>query len=210
QQDPLVGTDQQHRTATAWESPLVDRPGASTFGLNGFHCVYSGFGGWNPRNSGGYIVYRNKHWVFKDTDLYFGDTFGSEAKVFGYEVDGVDFTFKNGLPYPTFSDGAPETLEILALNASGLEEEDHGNKGAVLYAADGDLAFKAEALCGEDSPEVREKIQYGAGQMAVFTRGGGTVFNAGSCEWINGLRLREPFTEKITHNVLQRFIEGPL
>jgi hypothetical protein len=205
ERDPVMGTEQQRSLSTAWESPLVGRPGASTFGLNGFHCVYSGFGGWNPRNSGGYTVYRNKHWVFEGTDLYFGDTFGMQAKVFGYEVDGVDFTFKNGLPYPTFSDGAPETLEILAMNASGLEEEDHGNEGAVLYAGDADVAFKVQELEGQDTPELREKHQYGAGQMAVFTRNGGTVFNAGSCEWVNGLRLRDPFTEKITQNVLKRF-----
>lgn len=208
EQDPLMGTEQQHRVSTGWESPLVARPGATTFGLNGFHCVYTGFGGWNPRNSGGYVVYRNDHWVFEDTDLYFGDCFGMDVKVFGYEVDGVDFTFRKGLPYPTFTDGAPETLEILAMNASGLEEEDHGNKGTVLYAGDGDIAFKVNELYGEDTPELRKDNQYGAGQMAVFTRNGGTVFNAGSCEWVNGLRLREPFTEKITRNVLDRFSRG--
>lgn len=204
--DPLMGTDNQRKLATAWESPLVDRPGASTFGLNGFHCVYSGFGGWNPRNSGGYVVYRNDHWVFDDCDIYFGDCIGMSAKIFGFEVDGVDFTFRNGLPYPTFTDGAPEGLEILAMNASGLEEEDHGNKGTVLYAGDADLAFKVEELYGEDTPELRRDSQYGAGQMAIFSRNGGTVFNAGSCEWVNGLRLREPFTEKITCNVLNRFV----
>ena len=205
--DPLMGTDKQQQLSTAWESPLVNRPGASTFGLNGFQCVYAGFGGWNPRNSGGYVVYRNQHWVFEGTDLYFGDTFGAEAKVFSFEVDGVDFTFKHGLPYPTFSDGAPETLEILAMNASGLEEEDHGNKGGVMYAGDADVEFKVTELYGEDTPELRAKSQYGAGMMAVFTRNGGTVFNAGSCEWVNGLRLREPFTEKITRNVLDRFTQ---
>jgi len=204
--DPLMGTAEEHMLATAWESPLVDRPGATTFGLNGFHCVYSGFGGWNPRNSGGYVVYRNDHWVFADCDLYFGDCFGTSAKVFGFEVDGVDFTFRNGLPYPTFTDGAPENLQILAMNASGLEEEDHGNKGAVMYAGDADIAYKVEELHGEDTPELRRENQYGAGQMAIFSRNGGTVFNAGSCEWVNGLRLREPFTEKITCNVLDRFL----
>lgn len=204
--DPLMGTQEQHMLATAWESPLVDRPGATTFGLNGFHCVYAGFGGWNPRNSGGYVVYRNDHWVFEDCDLYFGDCFGMSAKVFGFEVDGVDFTFRNGLPYPTFTDGAPEGLEILAMNASGLEEEDHGNKGTVLYAGDADVAYKVEELHGDDTPELRRESQYGAGQMAIFSRNGGTVFNAGSCEWVNGLRLREPFTEKITCNVLDRFV----
>jgi hypothetical protein len=67
------------------------------------------------------------------------------------------------------------------------------------------VAFKVQELEGQDTPELREKHQYGAGQMAVFTRNGGTVFNAGSCEWVNGLRLRDPFTEKITQNVLKRF-----
>jgi len=204
--DPVMGTDEQHKLTTAWESPLVNRPGASTFGLNGLHCVYAGFGGWNPRNTGGYTVYRNDHWAFEGCDLYFGDSFGSSAKVFGFEVDGVDFTFRNGLPYPTFTDGAPEGLEILAMSASGIEEEDHGNKGARMYAGDGDLAFKVHELYGRDTPELRRENQYGAGQMAVFSRNGGTVFNAGSCEWVNGLRLREPFTEKITRNVLDRFI----
>ncbi len=203
-QDPVMGTEYQEKLTTAWESPLVNRPGALTFGLNGFHCVYAGFGGWNPRNSGGYTVYRNDHWVFEGCDLYFGDNFGGSAKVFGYEVDGVDFTFRNGLPYPTYTDGAPENLQILAMNTSGLEEEDHGNKGARLYAGDADLAFKVEELHGEDTPSVRRENQFGAGQMAIFSRNAGTVFNAGSCEWVNGLRLREPFTEKITRNVLDR------
>ena len=204
--DPVMGTEQQSSLTSAWESPLVKRPGASTFGLNGFHCVYSGFGGWNPRNSGGYIVYRNNHWVFSGCDLYFGDCFGMSAKVFGYEVDGVDFTFRQGLPYPTGSDGAPENLEILAMNASGLEEEDHGNKGTVLYAADADVEFKVSEFFGQDTPDLRRENQYGAGQMAIFSRNNGTVFNAGSCEWVNGLRLREPFTEQITRNVLDRFV----
>lgn len=202
-EDPVMNTPEQASVSTAWESALVGRPGASTFGLNGFHCVYSGFGGWNPRNAGGYVVYRNNHWVFEGCDLYFGDCFGMDARIFSYEVDGVNFTFRDGLPYPTYDDGAPEGLEILAMNASGLEEEDHGNKGAVLYCGDADLAFKVQEIHGEDTPELRAKNQYGAGQMAIFSRGG-TVFNAGSCEWVNGLRLREPFTERITCNVLNR------
>lgn len=208
EQDPLMDSGSTERVTTAWESPLVNRPGASTFGLNGFHCVYSGFGGWNPRNSGGYVVYRNEHWVFEGCDLYFGDCFGMSAKVFGYEVDGVDFTFRNGLPYPTFTDGAPENLEILAMNASGLDEEDHGNKGTVLYAGDADIEYKVMEMHEQDTPELRKANQYGAGQMAIFSRKGGTVFNAGSCEWVNGLRLREPFTEKITRNVLDRFLKS--
>lgn len=202
--DPVMNTAEQRRLTTAWQSPLVNRPGASTFGLNGFGCVYAGFGGWNPRNSGGYVAYRNNHWVFDGTDLYFGDTFGADAKIFGYEVDGVDFIMRNGLPYPTYKDGAPESLEILAMNVCSLEEEDHGNKGSLMYVGDADLEFKVQELYGEDTAQLRNENQYGAGMMAIFSRNDGTVFNAGSCEWVNGLRLREPFTERITRNVLDR------
>jgi hypothetical protein len=46
---------------------------------------------------------------------------------------------------------------------------------------------------------------YGAGMVATFKRGQGEVFNAGSTEWVSGLIHRDPFTERITHNVLRRF-----
>jgi hypothetical protein len=42
--------------------------------------------------------------------------------------------------------------------------------------------------------------------MVVYRRGKGEVFNASSCEWVNGLRLSDPFTEQITHNVLRRYL----
>ena len=46
---------------------------------------------------------------------------------------------------------------------------------------------------------------YGSGMVATFTRGRGTVFCAGTTEWVNGLRLHDEFTEQITRNVLTRF-----
>jgi hypothetical protein len=41
--------------------------------------------------------------------------------------------------------------------------------------------------------------------IASFTRGPGTVFNGGSTEWPRALELRDPFVERIVHNVLRRF-----
>jgi hypothetical protein len=32
------------------------------------------------------------------------------------------------------------------------------------------------------------------------------VFNAGTSEWVSGLIHRDPFTERITHHVLRRFL----
>jgi hypothetical protein len=44
--------------------------------------------------------------------------------------------------------------------------------------------------------------------MVEFTRGAGSVFHAGSCEWIAGLAARDHATETVTRNVLQRFGRG--
>ena len=41
--------------------------------------------------------------------------------------------------------------------------------------------------------------------MATFTRGGGTVFNAGASQWVAGLIHSDWFVERITRNVLDRF-----
>jgi hypothetical protein len=41
--------------------------------------------------------------------------------------------------------------------------------------------------------------------MASFTRGGGTVFNAGASQWVAGLIHGDWFVERITRNVLDRF-----
>ena len=203
EQDPLAREDPGQMTG-AWEDPIVGRPGASTMGLNALRGVYAGWGGFSPRQAGGFVVYRPEHWVFDGSDLYFGDVLGSEAGVFGYEVDGVDFTFREGQPYPTGKDGAPETLEILAMAPSTNLEEDHGNPGTCLFGGDGELLFTSQILLGDTSEESQRRSRYGAGMMAVFTRSQGMVFNAGSCEWVNGLRLREPMTERVTKNVLDR------
>ncbi len=139
-----------------------------------------------------YTVYQPKHWVFAGTDLYFGDSFGGSVRVYAYEVDGVDFDFKFGRPCPTHTDGAPESLEILAMGVSSNVEEDHGNPGTYLYAGDGNLQFVAQLRYGDPDPQLLENSRYGAGMLAAFTRGTGEVVNVGSIEWVNGLNLENP------------------
>ncbi len=207
-EDPYYDSDRKHLTTTAWETPQVGRPGAETFGLNGGRGVYTGWGGCMPRASGGFTVYRPEHWVFGGTDLYYGDVFGSEAKVFGYEVDGLEYTVRHGLPYPTYEDGAPEDVEILAMGLATLLEEDHGNPGSLLFIGEEDARFAAMAMFGEDSPEGVERLKRGSGMIVTFSRGAGRVFHAGTVEWVAGLVARDPYVERITRNVLDRFLEG--
>ncbi|MGW5111227.1 N,N-dimethylformamidase beta subunit family domain-containing protein [Nocardia sp. NPDC004123] len=202
--DPLYETDPS-RVTTVWDAPIVGRPGAQTMGLTGFGGVYSRYGNAVPRSSGGFTVYRPEHWLFEGTDLYYGDVIGgAPVCTAAFELDGVDYTFRKGLPYPTFEDGAPETLEILALAPAVVGAEDRWNAEVPLGAPEFEAEMMLPFIYGDDVPEYQRDRRYGAGMVGVFTRGAGTVVNAGSCEWVNGLIERDFFTEQITHNALRR------
>ena len=205
-QDPVLKDPaRKHLVTGFWESQIVKRPAVTTFGANGERGVYSRYGGCAPRSSGGLTVYRNHHWVFEGTDLYYADVFGEDLPLVGYESDGVAYTFKYGLPYPTGEDGAPKDLEILAMTPVTLEEEDHGNPGQMLQTLDGDWRIITQQVYGSDSEENLAKLRYGSCVMTYMPKGKGAVFCAGTTEWPYALDQHEWFSEKITHNVLKRF-----
>ena len=146
EEDPVRGTNLERRLTTGWEAPEVGRPGADTFGLNASRGVYALWGGCTPRASGGFTVYRPEHWAFEDTDLYYGDLLGASPRVFGYEVDGLAYTVRDGLPFPTHEDGAPDEIEILAMGlATSVEERPRQPGLGVLYRR------RRCALCGRDA-----------------------------------------------------------
>jgi len=57
-------------------------------------------------------------------------------------------------------------------------------------------------------PAALDQARRGSGMIAYFERGKGSVFNAGSCEWVSGLIEHDPFVERLTRNVLIRFTQG--
>jgi hypothetical protein len=207
ERDPFAKGANSRRTTSNWEDPIVDWPGARTFGLNASYGMYVHVGSQVPRSAGGFTVYRPQHWALADTDLYYGDVLGAAAKVLGYEVDGLDYTFRDGLPYPTFSDGAPENVEIIAMGVAYNNEVMKGRRGEAAYYHDTTPRF-AELRYGAVNEETRDKASRGSGMMVTFTRGRGTVFHAGSCEWVAGLKRRDAATERVTRNVLDRFTSG--
>ena len=167
--------------------------------------AYARYGSTTPRGSGGYTVYRPEHWALADTDLYYGDVFGAAPVcVAAFEVDGVDYTFRHGLPYATGTDGAPADLEIVAMTPAVLGETDRWAGEVPIGAPIAEVQDLLRAVWGDDVPE-RFSTGYGAGMVATFRRGAGEVFNAGTTEWVSGLIHHDPFTEQITHNVLRRF-----
>jgi hypothetical protein len=195
-----------HLATTVWEAKSVGRPGATTTGLNGLGGIYTRYGVATPRSSGGFTVYRPEHWSFEGTDAYYGDMLGGPpAFLAAFEVDSVEYTFRRGLPYPTFEDGAPDSLEILALCPAVRGEEDRFGGCHPLGGPEGEVyAYNAEL--GDDLPDyVHEGQMRGAGMIAAFTRGPGEVFNGGSTEWSHALSTGDPQVDRIVRNVIDRF-----
>jgi hypothetical protein len=122
--------------------------------------------------------------VFAGAGLKAGDAFGGKNTIVGYECDGCEMQWKDGLPFPTHRDGTPQSFVIL------------GACPARWHPAD--------ALWYDRFPRDKggEPIQ-GAAVMGVYTQGG-TVFTCGSTDWAHGLKGDDPTTERITRNLLDR------
>ncbi|OHT78298.1 hypothetical protein BKG69_16985 [Mycobacteroides chelonae] len=203
--DPMFNQNRS-RTTTAWDSPQVARPGAWTMGLTGNAGVYARYGATTPRSSGGFTVYRPDHWALRGSDLYYGDNFGiAPVCIAGFEMDGVDYTFRKGQPYATGADGAPKDLEIIAMAPAVLGDRGERQPGVPVGAPLYEVADFDRIIYGDNVPGHLRDREYGSGMIACHRRGLGTVFNAGSAEWVSGLIHHDPFTEKITANVLNRF-----
>ena len=203
--DPMFRSDTPHLATLCWDAAELARPAALTMGLSGARGVYAGWGGCVPRGSGGFTVYRPEHWAFADTDLYYGDILGGRSRSFGYEVDGLDYVIREGLPAPTGADGAPPGIDILALGLAVTVEEDHGDHAPDLFIGTRDAEIVAEAVHGRATAALVDQIRRGAGMIATYTRGRGEVFNAGSVEWVAGLIRRDEQVERVTGNVLDRY-----
>lgn len=204
--DPVRDTEEKDLLTTIWEDPHLSWPGAQTVGVNGAYGVYAKVGHNAARHSGGFTIYSAQHWSLKGTDLGYGDVLGGDATIFGYEVDGLDYTMQDGLPLPTFKDGALADTQIIALGLACNAEKDHGNRGTVRFYGDDGFHAIALARYGEITDKTLDAANRGCGVIVTAKHGSGEIFCAGSCEWVNGLRVGNKETEIITRNVLDRFI----
>jgi hypothetical protein len=205
-EDPVYRGGDVTRATNSWEAPEIGRPGCKTFGLNASNGVYAGWGGCAPRGVRGFPVYRPQHWAFAGTGLYYGDLLGAESHIYGYEVDGLDYEMRHGLPYPSATSGAPDGLEILALGMACQVEESPDVPLEDQFFGDEDGRFIAETLYGSASDENLEKVRYSNGMIVNFRHGKGEVFHAGTCEWVAGLLRQDAMVERVTRNVLDRYL----
>jgi hypothetical protein len=169
-----------------------------SFSRGGYHRI----GRRVTNGAGGYTVHRPDHWLFDGAGLTYGDLLGAGATVVGYECDGCDLTYRDGLPYPTGSDGTPDTFEILGTAPAApftRETAARPPKPHVMSESE----FTSWRVFGERGPEVEARILHGHAVLGTYTRGG-TVVTSGSTDWVHGLAERDPQIEQITANILER------
>jgi hypothetical protein len=203
--DPVAAETPQLGTHL-WSHPNFARPEAQTTGLSFIFGGYHRLGLCAARGQGGYTVYRNDHWALEGCDLYYGDVFGDQVPLLGYENDGCPLTFgDDGLPAPVARVGVPENLEIIALAPASFAESPSPYRPLIPPEQ---LDVVADIAFGSSSPETQARVLRGHAVMASFHSGEGEVFNAGTTEWAHGLAADDPFVTRITRNVLKRFLSA--
>jgi hypothetical protein len=204
--DPVMVTGPRHLVTESWEVPALNRPGAASFGLDATRGMYASWSGCSPRGAKGFPIYRPDHWAFAGTGLYYGDVLGAESCIFGYEVDGLAYEMRDGLPYALSPQPHHRDFAILGLGLSSTLEEGDTIKPGETFLGSEDAEYVATVLEGEATPATIAKTKRGSGLIVNFKSGLGEVFHAGSTDWIAGLIRHDPLVEQVTSNVLNRYL----
>jgi hypothetical protein len=177
--DPIFQTRDFKTLSTAWSHHLVARPENQLTGVGFLWGGYMKSHGQFMDANAAYVVHRPEHWIFEGTGLKRGDDFGGKDTIVGYECDGCELTWRDGLPFPTYRDGTPKSFEVLATCPVRWHPDD-----AEWY-------------------ERWEKGRTGAATLGIYTQGG-TVFTAATTDWSHGLQGGDKAVDRITRNLLDR------
>ena len=202
--DPVYDTDRIAELTTIWSDYLLERPENHMTGVSFARGGYHRIGKRVTHGSGGYTLHRADHWIFEGTGLDYGDVLGSDATIVGYECDGCDFTYRDGLPFPTGEDGTPANFEIL-----GTAPAAHFTRTTASRppppGVPGEDEFIASRVFNSRDASAVERISHGHAVLGTYvSEGGGTVITSGSTDWVHGLAAREPNVEQITRNIFDR------
>ena len=194
-------TDPQ-RLTDHWDHTRTRRPATLTMGLTGSAGVYAGWSRCAAHGAGGFTLYRPGHWALRGTGLGYGDVLGRDAGIFGYEVDGIDYTMRHGLPYPAPEAALAGPLTIIALSPATSLSYSTGETDRDRFIGSEDAEELSQSLFGRVDADTIARVTHGNGAMVDYRRGRGAILNAGSCEWVAGLIKRDPAVETVTRNVL--------
>ena len=200
-EEPNAGIEASH----FWSHPAFDRPEAALTGLSFLFGGYHRLGLCVARGTAGYTVYDEDHWALEGSDLFYGDTFGGEIPLLGYENDGCRLRFEEetGRLAAVPMLGVPAGLEVIAMAPAQIAEDATRGYPAILTPEN--IQEAATVVYGSAAEVVQRRLLRGHAVMASFRRGDGIVFNAGTTEWAHALKARDPYVEAITRNVLRRF-----
>ncbi len=177
--DPVYKSDDHSTLSSLWSHHLIGRTENELTGVGFIWGGYHRSHGQLMDGSGAFTVHRPDHWIFKGTEVKRGVEFGGKNTIVGYECDGCELTWKDGLPYPTHRDGTPKSFVVLAT---------------------------APAIWHPDDSEWYERWEKGHTGNAVLGiyQNGGTVITAGTTDWSHGLSGSDPVVMRITRNILDR------
>ena len=146
--DPLLGVNDE-LVSSYWHDWPVNDPENTTIGLS-----YRQGGNINDAEGklpaiegyGGYTVADQAHRLFAGTGLANGSEFGRLEKIAGFEVDGTEFNWVNGLPVTTGLNGTPASLEIIATSPATVGTWDGFGTMAVFDTGFGGSVFNAATI----------------------------------------------------------------
>lgn len=177
--DPYYMEGLHKHLSTLWSHHLVKRPENQLTGVGFLWGGYRKSHGQFMDDPAEFTVHRPDHWLFEGTGLKRNDRFGNKDTIVGYECDGCELTWKDGLPEPTLRDGTPKGFTVLATCQAKWHPDD----------------------C--EWYEKWEKGRVGNAVIGSYTRNG-TVVTVGTTDWSHGLRGRDPAVVRITKNVLDK------
>ena len=195
-------TPDRTRMTDHWDHRHIHRPATQTMGLTGSAGVYAGWSRCAAHGAGGFAIYRPHHWAMKGSGMGYGDVLGRDARIFAYEVDGIDYTMTHGLPHPSPEAQLAGPLTIIGLSPATTLAHSADATDRDAFIGSEDAEELAMSLYGEVTEATVDRVTHGNGAMVDYRRGKGGIFNAGSCEWVAGLIARDPSVEQVTRNVL--------
>lgn len=205
--DPVMAGGDTSTMTGMWADPLVDRPEAAILGGGSAWGLYHRFGQATARGVGGFIVYRDDHWLFEGAGVRYGDVLGARDGVVGYETLGCRIQFDEyQLPVRAGADDTPDDLEIVALCPSSNLRVGEYPASISALSDQGDLEFVAERLFGGVDADSIKRVRHGNAVIVVtrpFGESGGEVVTIGTTDWAFGL-ASDAAVAQVTRNALDR------
>ncbi len=192
-----------------WADPSVGRPEWTLLGAGSAFGLYHRFGQATAQGVGGFIVYREDHWLLDSTGLRYGDVLGRDEGAVGYETVGCPITLDElQLPIPNafaIEAGVPANAEIVGCVPSSNLGVGEYPKSIAALSDQGDLEFIAERIFADD-PDALRKARFGNAVMLTcrpFGDAGGEVVTIGTTDWVFAL-ASDAAAQQVTRNVLDR------